>query len=281
MRLDVLLAQSRAMLADKGIPEAADDSRRLVTGVLGLSMTDLIARGDRPVDAACVASVLDAIGKRASGVPVHRILGRRSFHGVDLALSAETLEPRPDTEALVDLVLVLLPDHNAALRILDLGTGTGAVALALLAELPKARALMTDISHGALETALSNARLNSLADRADALESNWFSDVTGRFDVIVSNPPYIPTSDIAGLSQEVRDHDPMAALDGGPDGLHPYRVIAAGARAYLNSGGIVAVEHGHDQSSDVRALFEAKELRLVAAARDHGGNDRALAFEAG
>ncbi len=281
MRLDRLLAQSRAMLAEKGISEAADDSRRLVAGLLGLSTTDLIARGDKPVDEAGVAAVLEAIAKRAGGMPVHRILGRRSFHGVELSLSPETLEPRPDTEALVDLVLGHLPSRDAPLSILDLGTGTGAIALALLAELPNAHAVMTDISRGALETALANARLNGLADRASGMESDWFSHVSGRFDVIVSNPPYIPSKDIEGLSREVREHDPMAALDGGADGLDPYKVIAAGARSFLSPGGMVAVEHGHDQSSDVRALFEAQGFRLRSSMRDHGGNERALAFDCG
>ena len=281
MRLDQLLARSRAMLADKGTADAADDSRRLVTGLLGLSLTDLIARGDMDVDETGVATVLEAIGRRASGMPVHRILGQRSFHGVELALSAETLEPRPDTEALVDLVLDLVPDRNAALRLLDLGTGTGAVALALLAQLPKAHAVMTDISSGALETALANARLNGLADRVIGTESDWFSAISGRFDVIVSNPPYIPSRDIAGLSREVREHDPLAALDGGADGLDPYQVIAASAPAFLKPGGIVAVEHGHDQATDVRAVFEAQGFSFLSSRSDHGGNHRALAFDAG
>ena len=279
MRLDALVAESRRFLAEAGIADAALDSRLLVCGILGLSTVQLIADGGRLVGDADVQKVKEAMTRRAAGEPVHRILGHRAFHGVTLALSLETLEPRPDTEALVDLALSLTGPDSGPLSILDLGTGTGAILLALLDKMANARGLGIDASEDAIRTARANAAANDLADRADFCVSDWFSAVSGKFDLIVSNPPYIPSREISGLQMEVRLHDPVAALDGGEDGLDPYREIAARAGDHLAQGGILAVEHGFDQAQDVTAIFEERGFRRVGAARDHGGNERALAFD--
>jgi release factor glutamine methyltransferase len=229
-----------------------------------------------------IAAVQDALDRRIAHEPVYRILGRRAFYGLDLRLSPATLEPRPDTEALVDLCLPFLRGRVAAgnCRILDLGTGTGAIALALLSQIPEATAVGTDISAQALETAAANADINGMKDRFDPIVSDWFSAIEGQFSLIVSNPPYIPTEDIGMLAPEVRDHDPAKAPDGGTDGLDAYRRIAAGAAGHLEAGGRVAVEVGFDQRRAVSAIFEASGLAPIESARDLCGHERALMFRA-
>ncbi|MEW9805564.1 peptide chain release factor N(5)-glutamine methyltransferase [Mesorhizobium sp. ZMM04-5] len=281
MKLSVLLGESRASLAEAGIDDAALDARVIVEHFSGTSRTDAIGRPDMAIDPRAVAATRDAIARRAAGEPVHRILGFREFYGLKLFLSAETLEPRPDTETLVDAVLPWLRRRVAAggaCRLLDLGTGTGAIALALLAEVPQATAVGVDLSADALATAGRNALENGLSERFSAIRSNWFEAVSGRFDAIVSNPPYIESREIATLQREVREFDPARALDGGPDGLDAYRTIAAQAAAHLEPDGLVAVEIGHAQKRDVTHLFERSGFRLVEARSDLAGRDRVLVF---
>lgn len=269
---------ARARLATAGVVEAALDARLLVEALTGTTRADALARPEAPVPADAAGRVHAALARRAAGEPVHRILGRREFYGLPLALSPDTLEPRPDTETLVDLALSLLPDRSAPLSILDLGTGTGAVGLALLSVLRSARAVLTDIVPGALSTAAANAAALGLAERVETCVSDWFASVEGRFDLIVSNPPYIPEADIAGLAVEVVRHDPWRALDGGPDGLDAYRAIASGAADFLAPGGFVAVEIGAGQGDDVRAVFSRAGFAPRASAGDLSGRERSLAF---
>jgi release factor glutamine methyltransferase len=274
-------AAARRTLEAAGLPEAALDARLLVEAMTGTTRTLAVIAPERPVEATEAQAVARAVRRRLSGEPVHRIIGRREFYGLDLALSAHTLEPRPDTEVLVDLVLPHLKAFAAqrgSVRLLDMGTGTGAIALALLHEVPQATATATDISPGALETAAANAAQLGLAARFSPLRSDWFGSVDGRFDLIVSNPPYIETADIAGLAPEVRLFDPPAALDGGADGLDAYRAIASGAAARLAPGGLVAVEIGHLQKAAVVTIFETEGFGLLDERRDLGGRNRALLF---
>ena len=280
MALADLLSRARAMLKAAGIEEAALDSRLLVEHFSGTDRLHALTRPDHPVPAEQVAAVERALARRVAGEPVHRIIGRRSFYGLDLELSPETLEPRPDTETLVDLVLPFTRGklEAGACRILDLGTGTGAVALALLAQLPGATALGVDVAAGAVRTALRNAARNGLADRFGATVSDWFAKISGRWDFIVSNPPYISRDHMDRLAPEVRDFDPKAALDGGLDGLDAYRAIAAQAKRFLETDGMLAVEIGHDQGQSVPRLFSDQGFRLVEARTDLAGRDRALMF---
>lgn len=279
-----LLLLARKQLDDAGMDGAALDARLIVEHFSRTSRTDAIARPDLPITPDMSAAVEAALDRRLAGEPVHRILGFREFYGLKLALSPDTLEPRPDTETLVDAVL---PFARAAVlrqgscRILDLGTGTGAIALALLSEVPEATATGTDISDGALATATTNALSLGLGARFSASKSSWFGEISGRYDVIVSNPPYIPSRDIEFLQREVRDFDPRRALDGGEDGLDPYRIIANGADAFLNHGGIVAVEIGSTQNADVAQLFSKEGWQFSKAEKDLSGNDRMLVFMAG
>jgi release factor glutamine methyltransferase len=276
---DVLRMARQQLSATSEDP--AQEVRILAEWALGLSRLELVTREREPVAAEKLAIFEAALARRERGDPVHRIIGARPFRGLNLALSKDTLEPRPDTETLVDLALTQLAamgDLQRPLSILDLGTGTGAIGLALLTELPNASATLTDVSADALQTAANNASANGLGDRARFHHGNWFDGIEGRFDLVVSNPPYIPTAVIATLDREVRDHDPMAALDGGPDGLEPYRTIAAGAANHLKPEGFAAVEIGYDQAASVTAIFEAAGFTLLGLRQDLGSRDRALAF---
>ncbi len=281
MTLAELLRRARQKLAAAQIEEAALEARILVEHFTGTSRSDAIARPDAVPEAGAVAAVEAALERRCAGEPVHRIIGFREFYGLRLSLSAQTLEPRPDTEILVDAIMPFMravAAREGACRVLDLGTGTGAIALALLANVPEASASGADISPDALATAARNAADLGLADRFTALRSDWFSQIKGRFHVIASNPPYIRSGDIAGLQAEVRLFDPVRALDGGEDGLQPYRIIAAQAQAHLEEGGIVAVEIGNTQRADVSSIFASAGFRGLEARRDLAGNDRVLLF---
>jgi release factor glutamine methyltransferase len=275
------LAAARKRLQAAGVADPLLDARLLIGEVIAFSLTDFVMKPDRPLTQEEQARIASMIERRAGGEPVHRILGHREFHGLDLLLSKDTLEPRPDTEVLVDTLLPALKEavsHKGSARILDLGTGTGAICLALLKECPDATGIGSDISTGALETAAKNASRNGLETRFEIMQSDWFEKISGRFDIIVSNPPYIRSDIVTTLDREVRHHDPMAALDGGQDGLAPYRLIAADAGRFLVENGIVGVEIGFDQRLDVSTIFASNGFSLVEAVKDYGGNDRVLIF---
>jgi release factor glutamine methyltransferase len=256
------------------------DARILVGAALGLDLTGMIAAATRPVTAAEAARLEDFAGRRLTGEPVARILGSREFWGLPLQLSAATLVPRPDTETVVALALQMLragPDADRP-RIADIGTGSGAILLALLSELPDAMGVGTDISAAALRTASANARDLGLAGRAAFVACDYVSALSGPFDLIVSNPPYIRSAEIKDLAGEVRDHDPLGALDGGSDGLSAYRALVPQAVRLLVPGGTLALEIGHDQGADVEQLMAAAGLTLRGPARtDLAGIPRAVA----
>jgi release factor glutamine methyltransferase len=278
-----LIHDARRRFEEAGLADADQDSRILVMELLGLSHTDLVLDGDRVLADESAVRVEEAVLRRLSREPVYRILGSREFYGLDLKLSSGTLEPRPDTEVLVDAVLPYLRERIAVrgqAQIVDLGTGTGAIALALIAECPKASAVGVDISEDALATALANAAGLGLGDRFSTRVGPWFAQTPERFDIIVSNPPYIRTAVMGSLEPEVANHDPSVALDGGEDGLDAYRAIAQEAAAHLLPGGIVGLEIGFDQHDDVRQVFEQAGFFLSDARRDLGGRDRVLLFTA-
>jgi len=275
------LRAARQRLAAAGIEDAALDARLIIEHFSATTRADAIASPGRVLDSAALQQIEAALSRRLAGEPVHRILGFREFYGLKLFLSPETLEPRADTETLVDMVLPFVRKvaaREGACRILDLGTGTGAIPLALLAQVPQAMAVAADIAPGALAAAGRNARLLGLSDRFETVESDWFAKISGRFHLIVSNPPYIKSTDIGALQREVRSFDPMLALDGGGDGLEAYRLISAGVAGHLEDGGRVAVEIGFDQKTDVTDIFDQAGFELVQAGQDLGGNDRVLVF---
>ncbi|MGP9813332.1 peptide chain release factor N(5)-glutamine methyltransferase [Rhodopseudomonas sp. NSM] len=265
-------------LRDAGIESAELDARLLVGEATGLDLTGLIVQAERRLTPD-EASRLDAFAaRRLAGEPVARILGRREFWGLSLTLSADTLVPRPDTETVVEVALdYLRAEARARPLILDLGTGSGAILLALLSECPDAFGLATDISPGALRAARANAVALGLADRAGFVACDYAAALGASFDLIVSNPPYIPARDIAALDVEVRAHDPRRALDGGDDGLHAYRRIAPESKRLLRPGGALVVEIGQGQSDDVTALMRAAGLAVADPPRpDLGGVFRAV-----
>lgn len=279
--LATLLRQVRARLTEAGLDEPAADARTLIGGILNLSAASFLSDPERVVSEDERQSVDVAVQRRLNREPVFRILGRREFYGLDLRLSSGTLEPRPDTEILVDRVLPQL-ERIVAVKgqasIADFGTGTGAIALALLANCAQAEAIGIDISEDALETASRNAEALGLSSRFRTLKSSWTHDVDGSFDLVVSNPPYIASQVMSELSPEVLLHDPPAALDGGADGLDAYRALAAGLPGCLSSDGVVGLEIGFDQKQSVSDIFIAAGFDLIEAAKDYGGNDRVLLF---
>lgn len=272
---------ARKALVDAGIGTPALDARILVQEAAGCSHADLIVRPQTPVAAEAAERLRQWVARRIAGEPVFRILGWREFYGLRLQLSGGVLEPRPDTEILVDHALPLLraaADAAGHARLLDLGSGSGAIALALLAAESRAQATGIDISDDALATARRNAAENGLAERFQALRSNWFDEIAGRFDLIVANPPYVATQEIASLAPEVRQHDPVAALDGGPDGLAAFREIARRGLEFLAGNGHLLVEIGTGQHEDVIALFERHGFVFRDSRRDLQGSTRSLAF---
>jgi release factor glutamine methyltransferase len=263
------------------IDSAELDARLLAGAVLGLDLTGMITAADRRLTADESARLDQFAQRRLAGEPVARILGHKEFWGLSLQLSPATLVPRPDTEAVVELALEILHADgtaNRALRIADLGTGSGAILLALLSELPEAHGFGTDISAAALRTAAANAARAGLAGRATFIACDYATGLSGLFDLIVSNPPYIPSADIGGLAAEVRDYDPLAALDGGADGLDAYRALIPQATCVLAPGAVLVVEAGQGQTGDIEALMAAAGLtRERGPKADLAGIPRAVA----
>jgi release factor glutamine methyltransferase len=269
-----------ARLEAAGIDSAALDARLLAGAVLHLDLTGLIAQGARALTPD-EAERLEAFAlRRVAGEPAARILGTKEFWGLPLTLSADTLVPRPDTETIVEAALETLRAEGRAhdaLHIADLGTGTGAILLALLTEFPNATGIGTDLSAAALDMATANALSLGLASRAAFMVSDYADGLSGAFDLIVSNPPYIRSAEIAALPVEVRDHDPHLALDGGPDGLDAYRKIAPQAARLLSPGGLLVLEIGQGQDEDVGQLVASAGLMAAGPVRaDLAGIGRAV-----
>ncbi len=272
------LRDLRRTLTEAGFETAGLDARLLVIAALGISPTDLITRPDAPLSAAEAEHLADLARRRLAHEPVARIVGEREFWGLPFRLSPETLVPRPDTETVIETALALIPDRQAPLTIADFGTGSGCILTALLHELPGARGLGIDRSLGALRTARLNAHMNGVDDRSLFVASDWASAVRGPFDLVVSNPPYIASPEIPGLDREVREHDPLLALDGGPDGLDAYRVLLSEAGRLLKPGGLMVLEIGYDQAEALRHLARDKGLEVLKIAPDLSGNPRCVAL---
>lgn len=275
---------ARRMLAvrlrTQAIESAELDARLLAGAVLGLDLTGLISAAARRLSEDEATRLDDFARRRLAGEPVARIVGSKEFWGLPLSLTAATLVPRPDTETIVEAALEILRaeyGHDTPLRIADIGTGSGAILLALLSERPDAFGVGTDISEAALRTARANARQLGLAPRAAFVACDYAAALSGAFDLIVSNPPYIRSEEIDALAAEVRDHDPRRALDGGADGLDAYRRIAPEAVRLLAPRGSLVLEVGHDQSSAVEGLLTRAGLNLPGAPKaDLAGIRRAV-----
>jgi release factor glutamine methyltransferase len=272
-----LLKQAGEHLATRGIETAALDARLLLQAASGLRHEEIVAEPDLVVPPEVAARFRSLVERRSAFEPVSRILGNREFYGWNFRVTPDVLDPRADTETLIGAALALAKDKGP-LRILDLGTGSGAIAVTLLAELPGAIAVASDLSVAALQVAKSNAEALGVANRARFVQANWFDGVDGQFDLIVSNPPYIPLGDIAGLAVDVRDFDPPKALDGGPDGLEAYRRIASGAGGHLTPKGHVVLEIGAGQENAVNDLFRGQGFSRESRHFDLAGHVRCLVF---
>jgi release factor glutamine methyltransferase len=265
-----------------GAIESAElDARMLVGAALGLDLTGMITAASRRLTPDESSRLENFARRRLTGEPVARILGNKEFWGLSLELSPATLVPRPDTETVVELALEMVraaPDNGRALRIADIGTGSGAILLALLSELPDAFGVGTDISEASLWTARANAASLGFASRAGFVVGDYAAALSGHFDLIVSNPPYIRTAGIAGLATDVRDHDPRRALDGGADGLDAYRALIPQTAQLLVPGGALVVEAGQGQSRQIEGLMTAAGLTLAGPPKaDLAGIRRAVA----
>ena len=273
------LAELRRTLNEAGFETAALDARLLASdGASASRRRPSITHPDTPLTAEESEALASFTRRRLNHEPVARIVGIREFWGLPFRLSPETLVPRPDTETVVETALDLLPDRQAPLRIVDFGTGSGCILVALLHELPQATGLGIDLSPGALATARTNADENGVGGRCHFALSRWADAVSGPFDLIVSNPPYIASGVIPTLDEEVREHDPRLALDGGPDGLEPYRILLSEAGRLLAPGGLLAVEIGYDQAEELRSLAGSHGLEILRIAHDLSGNPRCVAM---
>ncbi len=249
----------------------------LVSHVTGMSDADLITVDDIPLSDEQLTLLNDYIEQRLLGRPVSKIIGRKEFYGRNFIVNEDVLDPRPDSETLIEAVLDYTKNRNGvSLRILEMGVGSGCLVLTLLSELPNVTAIGADISGKAIEVARANAAVMGLENRIEFIESDWFENITGEFDIIISNPPYINTKVVSELDKNVRDFDPILALDGGDDGLNPYKVILPQIRTYLKQGGFLALEHGYDQCGRIVRLVEDAGLSQIRSYRDFGGHDRVV-----
>jgi release factor glutamine methyltransferase len=241
-----------------------------------LTPSDVFAHPECPVDTGGAARLTQMLRRVLAHEPLSRILGTREFWGLEFRLSLDTLDPRPETETVVEAVLARVPDRSRPYRFLDLGTGTGCLLLALLSEFPNAIGVGADLAPGAAATARDNAGALGLAGRASFVVANWAAPLGGPIDVVIANPPYIATGAIPDLPPEVREHDPLLALDGGADGLAAYRAIAADLPRLIAPGGYFATEIGAGQVAEINEILERVGLQIEGVAADLAGIPRCV-----
>jgi release factor glutamine methyltransferase len=263
-------------LAGAGFEARRRLARQLVATALELSPAEVFAYPEREITAEEQVRIGAILSRMIAHEPLSRIIGTREFWGLEFLLSADTLDPRPDSETVVEAVLKNLPERGRPYRLLDLGTGTGCLLLALLSELQEADGVGVDIAFGAAKTARRNAERLGLGARAWFAVGDWAQPLAGPFDVIVANPPYIPAGEIAALPLEVKDHDPRRALDGGTDGLAAYHAIAAELPRLLAPGGLFATEIGWDQADAVAGILSGAGLTVAGTAADLAGITRCI-----
>lgn len=283
-RIKDLSRHLAAQLTTAGVPTPMLDARLLTAHALGLDGQQVLACRDRSVTAAQIAVACALSGRRAAGEPVSRITGMREFWSLPFRLSEATLDPRADSETLITAALQLFHGRQPPEQIVDLGTGSGCLLLALLTEWPSSFGIGVDMSQSAVRTATANAAALGLAERARMQVGNWLegfgADEFAGIGLLLANPPYIPAAVVETLAIEVRDHDPRAALDGGMDGLDAYRAIAGQlSAAYRQTHKLppwIILEIGHNQAADVTAIMATAGYRLLKKQLDYGDNDRCL-----
>jgi release factor glutamine methyltransferase len=267
---------AKSRLEAAGLQGPVIDARLLVEAAAEVTRVEIVTDPQRQLTAGQEATLEDYLSRRERREPVSHILGRKGFWKIMLSVNSHVLTPRPDTEVIVDLVLKSFPEQMG-FSILDLGVGSGAIVLSILAERPAAKGLGVDVSEEALAVARENAANLGLASRLALLRGDWTQGlVDASFDVVVSNPPYIASAVIEELEPEVRDHEPRLALDGGPDGLDAYRILSTEILRVLKPAGMFAVEIGYDQKTQVEELFRAAGAGGVHTVRDLADRDRVV-----
>ena len=272
-------------LEQAGIEYAGNDARSLASAALGVSTAQILGRPERPLSAEEVSRLMQCVARRAAREPVSRIIGEREFYGRAFSVTPATLDPRPDSETVIDAALSLIGSQaprERPVRILDVGTGSGCLLLTLLSELPRAWGVGTDISLAALEVARANAARLDVSNRASWVCADALDGIRGPFDVLVSNPPYIRTEEIAELDPEVHLFDPRLALDGGEDGLRFYRRLIADMSYAVVDGGWIVLEVGYDQADAVSTLLLGSDAgrEHLRQFRDVAGRRRCVAIRA-
>lgn len=275
LTVGALLDTATQRLRVANVPSARLDARVLLGHAMRANPASLLPGSTRPVLPSQAAEYVALIDRRMLRAPVSHLTGSREFYGRPFNVTPDVLDPRADSECVVEMALSFLPPADPA-HILDLGTGTGCLLLTLLAERTGGTGTGIDISEAALAVARGNAEALGLADRATFQVGNWLDGVAGQFDLIISNPPYIPAADIAGLQPEVRDHEPHLALVGGGDGLEPCRQICPSLRPRLAPGGVAVLEFGMGQARDVAAIARQSGLVTVRTVCDLSGIERGI-----
>ena len=270
------LAEAAAQLSSAGISDARREARLLVATALGWDTARVLGFPEAEMTAVAGERLASLLARRRVREPISRILGHREFWSLRFELSPDTLDPRPDSETLIEAALAMLEHRDLAYRVLDFGTGTGCLLLALLSELPRAIGIGIDLSNGALATARRNAAALGLGARARFVCGNWGDSVSGAWDIVLANPPYIASDEIDRLSPEVARFEPRCALDGGADGLSAYRLLAPVISRILAPTGIAVIEVGAGQAQTVAGLMVGAGLALRAIRHDLSGVDRCL-----
>ena len=276
-----LLSEANRCLAAAGVPGAIRDARLLMEFACGIPIATQIGDASRQVDPEAAARFSDLVDRRAAREPMAQILGRREFWSLEFRVTRHTLDPRPDSETLVQAVLDRFEDRSAHLHILDFGTGTGCLLLSLLHELPNAHGVGVDVSPDALDVAVGNAHNLGLSDRAEFRLRSWEDGMEERFHVVISNPPYIPSGVIPTLQPEVARFEPLLALDGGADGLDAYRRLLPATERLLAPRGLAAFEVGIEQADSVAAIGASCGLRHLATVPDLGRVPRVVLWQKG
>ncbi len=275
--IDEAVAVGADQLSHAGIEAPRREARLILAHVLNADLAHLIGHGEEPIGSGDWVGYLERLERRARREPLSRILGRREFWGLPFRLGPDTLDPRPDSETIVEAVLKRFPERDRPLRILDLGTGSGCLLISLLVERPRATGVGIDRSFAAATVAAGNAAHLNVAGRSLFCVADWMEALAGAFDVIVANPPYVRTDELGGLAPEVAVHEPRLALDGGKDGLNCYRAIAPDLLSALALNGLVFIEHGEGQAGAVESLLRRAGLSRFERLTDLSGRERCLA----
>ncbi len=268
---NAVLRKAARDLTDAGVDDPMRDARRLLAHCLGIAAERVTLFSSENASESEVKRFEALIRRRVAREPVSHIIGSREFYGRQFRVTQDVLDPRPETEHLVEVAL-----EQPFERVLDLGVGSGCILLTLLAERPHSSGVGSDISEAALGMAQKNAVSLGVAKRCEFCRSDWFEEIRNQFDLIVSNPPYIAQTEMAGLSPEVRNHEPQFALTPGGDGLDAYRVITAGVVGHLSQRGRLIVEIGPTQAADVKEMFKASGLQEIRVVQDLDGRDRVV-----